>query len=305
MDNKHTQHVLIKKTSSWNSKKTKEKRTISGKCYNCGRKGHYAKDCRDKETTEQRTCALISAAKGFKQDVCYIDSGAKSHMSNNRKLFETFEQCNEKIFLAADKFITANGKGMAKIEANCEIQLKNVLYAPELQCNFISISKAVANGYTATFNSDGVKIKDSHGYIVINAYKKDDLFVMRQGSYECIYAVNNNGMLWHYRYDHLNFNDLGDMFKKGLVNGINISKQATKNSCRTCLVSKIHVLPFPKSTEKRSEHVLELIHFRRLWPVGGSEYFVNFIDEKTRNIFVYFMKTKDEAFEIKNISTAS
>lgn len=44
--------------------------------------------------------------------------------------------------------------------------------------------------------------------------------------------------------------------------------------------------------------MLDLIHTDVCGPsIGGSRYFVTFIDDHSRRIFVYFMKNKSEVFE--------
>ncbi|XP_046868715.1 uncharacterized protein LOC124461204 [Drosophila willistoni] len=54
-------------------------------------------------------------------------------------------------------------------------------------------------------------------------------------------------------------------------------------------------------TESRSSELLQLVHSDVCGPfgkksLGGSRYFLTFIDDKSRRIFVYFLKGKDEVF---------
>jgi len=59
------------------------------------------------------------------------------------------------------------------------------------------------------------------------------------------------------------------------------------------------VKSFPKASGNRTIDVLELVHSDICGPmqttsVGGARYFVTFVDDKSRYMFVYFIKTRDE-----------
>ena len=72
--------------------------------------------------------------------------------------------------------------------------------------------------------------------------------------------------------------------------------------CKGCIEGKQHRIPFPKEGGRRSSEILGLVHTDVCGPMkttsmGGARYFVTFIDDKTRRISVYFLKTKGECFE--------
>lgn len=65
---------------------------------------------------------------------------------------------------------------------------------------------------------------------------------------------------------------------------------------------KIYMQSFPQQSERKSENVLDLIHtdVRGLFNVpsiDGSRYFLTFIDDKPRKMFVYFIKAKSEVLD--------
>ena len=61
-------------------------------------------------------------------------------------------------------------------------------------------------------------------------------------------------------------------------------------------------MSFLKTGRKPKAEKLELVH-TDLWgpsPVaslGGSRYYINFIDDSSRNVRVYFLKNKSDVFE--------
>lgn len=88
----------------------------------------------------------------FDKNTWCVDSGATSHMCCQRALFSNFVETNEKIVLACDSYIEAEGKGDVKIKTQYgDVTLIEVLYVPKMVGNFISVGKAIENGCTVNF----------------------------------------------------------------------------------------------------------------------------------------------------------
>ena len=71
-------------------------------------------------------------------------------------------------------------------------------------------------------------------------------------------------------------------------------------SCENCIVGKHQRDSFPSSSY-RAKECLELVHTDLCGPmqnqsIGGSFYFLTFIDDCNRKIWVYFLKQKSETF---------
>ncbi|XP_074364620.1 uncharacterized protein LOC141705624 [Apium graveolens] len=69
-----------------------------------------------------------------------------------------------------------------------------------------------------------------------------------------------------------------------------------------CLMSKQTRKRFPAQSNYRAEQVLDLIHGDLCGPIlpetsGGNKYFLLLVDDYSRAMWVYFLKTKDEAFD--------
>ena len=70
--------------------------------------------------------------------------------------------------------------------------------------------------------------------------------------------------------------------------------------CEACQYGKQVRLPFEKESV-RSTHALQLIHTDVWGPtketsIGGNRYYVTFIDDFTRKVWIYFMKNKSDVF---------
>ena len=71
--------------------------------------------------------------------------------------------------------------------------------------------------------------------------------------------------------------------------------------CETCIGGKHHRSPF-KPSKRQVNEPLELVHTDVCGKmsensIGSAEYFMTFTDEKTHYSWVYFLKTKDQAFD--------
>lgn len=106
-------------------------------------------------------------------------------------------------------------------------------------------------------------------------------------------------MVWHRRLGHLNHRSM-NLMKNGIVSGMKF-QNTTFDPCTVCLQGKQTKLPFPKKSMTRSNEILGLVHTDVCGPIqeasiNGSLYFITFIDDYSRKTFIYFMKTKSEAF---------
>ena len=68
-----------------------------------------------------------------------------------------------------------------------------------------------------------------------------------------------------------------------------------------CLFGKQHRVSF-RIPSTRKPNVLDLVYSEVCDPIdveslGGNNYFVTFIDDASRKVWVYFLKTKDQVFE--------
>ena len=118
-------------------------------------------------------------------------------------------------------------------------------------------------------------------------------------------AISSSEQLWHQRYGHLNRYSLRILRTKKLANGITFhhNDNESKEACDGCMKGKQTRISFPKESTKRENEILELIHTDVCGPMetrslGGSRYFVTFINDKSRYTAIYFMKEKNEVSEI-------
>ncbi|CAI7849765.1 unnamed protein product, partial [Closterium sp. NIES-54] len=104
---------------------------------------------------------------------------------------------------------------------------------------------------------------------------------------------------WHERLCHVNFPMLQKLVKDGSLKGLEV-KGAVKEigSCPTCLETKFTKFPFSSGTGP-AKAPLALVHMDVVGPtrapsLSGSRYFLTIVDDHTRAVWVYPLKTKGE-----------
>lgn len=106
----------------------------------------------------------------------------------------------------------------------------------------------------------------------------------------------NKGVCSVYMAYHVNYEQLYEMIKGGLIQSFDINIEW----CKTCMVNKITKNPFPSIV--RNSILLELVHsdlcdFHSTPSLGNKKYNVTFVDDFSKYFYVYFLHSKDEALE--------
>lgn len=286
--------------------KDKKKPNKKFKCFECGGP-HFAKYCKKKkQSSETSERALFSAflAENTSTD-WFIDSGASAHMTKIKKNFFNEREPEKKDVLVANNHkisVLSVGDIKQQVFANGDkklVEIKDVQYVPDICVNLLSVSQMVKKGNTIVFNKDGCKIYSSDkeiiatGSLINNKFKLD---VCENGS-EIACAVNNDFELWHRRLGHIGISNMSFLNK---IEGLNLKTKDTIN-CIACLEGKQSRLPFNEKGH-RSSKLLELIHSDVCGPmsvksIGGSRYFVSFIDDCSRKVFVYMINKKSDVYD--------
>lgn len=107
--------------------------------------------------------------------------------------------------------------------------------------------------------------------------------------------------LWHERYGHLNVRDLRVLQTFGMVEGLHFKSKEEKLNCLVCSKAKIHSLPFKPATT-RADKILGLIYTdiwgpERVQSLGGSKYFVTFIDDKSMYTEIAMLSRRSDVLE--------
>lgn len=244
-----------------------------------------------------------------------IDSGATCHMSTDRSQFSDYHPLERPldITLGDGHHLKAVGRGSVTLEMECssnrvkKCKLSDVLYVPNLSFNLLSVSKSTDTAKRTVFTSKGCDFLDAEGKVVATGKRVGDLYYLNCRETQQKAAVAHSGGmtqedLYHRRYGHLGVQSMRKLVVKDMVIGLDCKMTKDIGVCEPCVEGKHHRTKFETSSAKRSDSVLGLVHSdvcgkMSTQSLSGSEYFLTFIDDKTRYTWVYILKRKDQVFE--------
>lgn len=106
--------------------------------------------------------------------------------------------------------------------------------------------------------------------------------------------------LWHKRLGHTNQDDLYKL-SQVKARGIELTRSSEEKRCISCLFGKQSKIPYQNSRSSTTD-VLQIVHSDVCGPmepdsIGGSKYYVIFVDDFSSKVFVYIMKMKSEVYK--------
>ena len=197
--------------------------------------------------------------------------------------------------------IAGIGEICLKTNVGCTLVLKDVRHVPDLRMNLISGIALDQDGYENYFANK--KWRLTKGALVIaKGVSRGTLY--RTNAEICQGELNaaheeNSADLWHKRMGHMSEKGLQILSKKSLIS---FAKGTTIKSCNYCLFGKQHRVSFKTSSERKS-NILDLVYsdvcgLMEIESIGGNKYFVTFIDDSSKNFWVYILRTIDQVFQV-------
>ena len=322
------------KTYDKSKNKSSDKQRETRDCFFCKRTGHLKKDCRDwkakvnelkkrgsyqkakSAVSNEENSSLSSDDVAFKATVgklssegWYIDSGATSHMTNDRSFFTEFRETkNEKVTVANGEHMMSEGVGDGFLDCvvsdeKFKIPVKDVLYVPTLDTNLLSVKKLTRQGNIVKFEGDNCSIlKGNKTYA--EGKITDDLYQLNCEMAKCVKQDPHQNCIhqWHRRLGHRDPEAVMKLSHEKLADNISIEACSARMKCISCLKGKMTRKSFPKVSNNRAQQPLDLIHSDVCGPMstetpGRKKYFLTFIDDCSRYTVVYLLHSKDEVSE--------
>jgi transposase InsO family protein len=252
------------------------------------------------------------------------DSGASHHVCSDRAMFSNLHESRVKSVLTAKHgvaFVKGQGDvqlrvclhGSSEVVAVCD-----VLYVPDFVANLLSVGKLADQGMPVAFVRDQCVLGPLEAPSAF-AFRRNGLFCLsaesaRNGQasdegcgavFATTVACPERAMLWHRRFGHLGFANLGVLQRHGLVRGLDVPQDVfAKFVALDCAVCQQTRPRQPrKSSDSKSTHVLQFVHSDVCGPMevpslGGARYLVTVLDDFSKLSVVKCIAAKRDVLTV-------
>jgi len=316
------------KEQAFVNEKFKSKKYFKGKCFRCNLFGHKSSNCQKPPNQQNRynenkfskktsvgsnntkkeeayISEIYVANANPNPNIWYMDSCASYHMTPHRELIDDYEKGDIHQIKTGSSVINVEGKGsvtflLLRNGKKVSVTFSNVLHVPKLTANLLSVKYLNKTfGMISTFTRERCFVYKGNNLVASGTGVSDNLYALDLcNEWALITTQNVPNELLHKRIGHLS--EGGMVRLKDMVDGFTFKGKFL--NCTSCIKGKMHRQPFPKGKAKRAKELLGIVHSDVCGPmnapsIGGSRYFVSFIDDLSRMTFVYSLKNKSDVFE--------
>ena len=283
---------------------------FSGKCFNCDKPGHRARDCRQprKQRPEGSLAAGSGGPAGFSSSgqgqesnkyTWVLDSGATRHICPNREWFQDLKKADAKIKVADGRAMTIKGSGTVVVLAETpkgpvEMPIYDVLLVPDAHCCLFSQSAVEDKGYRVEFKNRKCYVKEG-GQVRAVGRRPASLYIMdfMPVLAKALTAEPAGVSLerWHRRLGHVHLRRVAQAVNwKGKI--------PPSFQCEGCILGKMHRTSFPKKQKRvPASKPGDLVHADLSGQMNtrghsGAEYFLLLKDDCSGLQVSYSMSSK-------------
>ena len=244
------------------------------------------------------------------------DTGATRSMMSDKHVFSDLRPLVRTIRLANGAQIKSKGEGSVVFQPWVDgkftpnlITFPNVLFAPDLQSNLLSVLSLVQrNNYEVHINNDRMEFY-RNGTLCMAARIDSNCVAYLDGRIVPAETANAastlplNRELWHRRLAHINLNTLNDLIRHGLLEDLQLDSNVKPDKiCVPCISGKqtraVHTAPMIRSDillHRVSADLHGPIH-TEAFP-SRARYWMPFVDEASGYVTLALLRSKDGAFE--------
>ncbi|KAI1002209.1 hypothetical protein K3495_g5995 [Podosphaera aphanis] len=226
-------------------------------------------------------------------DSWIADSGASTHVANQRKMFESFNPTKSILNVVGGLTASVEGVGAVCLESIIhgtpkKIKLSNVLYVPRTRHCLISGSRLDQTGGEARYKNGKCEFLNAKGELITIGKLVGDLYRINASAIlnksHAAYILTNSIISWHEghrRLGHLSLTSLKLLFRNNRLHrckSLSSSSFDEKSRSSTKFGDLTHTDVWGSPNAQQIP--------------GGNRYFILFIDDFTRYVTVKLMKDK-------------
>ena len=252
-----------------------------------------------------------------------LDSGASRIMLHDKNLFTELRKAQYPLQVQYADGLLHNcwytGRARLPIRDALTKEIKllefdNAWLADKAVFNLVSVHALTKVGYTITFNEQGAVIRGNG--VEVNVGSVNRLYIL---DLDLEHAPNGTACgatdspvqrptdelqtleLWHARLSHIGFSQLERLAKmaESPITGMKITN-FNKCMCEACIMSKLKDNSHPSKVKHKATAPYEVLWSDLAGPLkiptrNGEQYVLGIVDEFSRWVWIYLLKTKDEA----------
>ncbi len=252
--------------------------------------------------------------------VWLLDSGCSRHIINNESYFSSCTNLDKSVDvkLGDGRQLLGTKIGSVRVwfkvgKNSTFVDIRQVLYVKGMNANLLSSGKITDNNVIIN-HGNVAKIFNTQDELIAVAHKRENNLYYLESYKDCQTSNNVNSVSeanvistnsmsqkekWHRMLGHVSFSKLKFLCENELLDGAPKRLEAENFKCAICLEFKMNNVPFKDDREKATE-ILQIVHTDVNGPHSlgycGEQYFVTFIDDFSKLVKVYCIKSKSEVY---------